>query len=136
MKKRILYVLLIGWICFIFSNSLVVGHQSSEYSQGISYQLYCFLNLGFDFEFFHSLIRKSAHFIEYLILGLLAYTTSKDFKKAMLIGVLVACFDETIQLFVDGRSGQFSDVVLDSMGVCCALGCFKLLNQLQFIHKD
>ena len=29
---------------------------------------------------------------------------------------MIAAMDETLQLFVDGRSGQFSDVLIDSMG--------------------
>ena len=35
----------------------------------------------------------------------------------MLGGVLTALTDETIQLFSDGRSGQVTDVWLDSAGV-------------------
>ena len=35
--------------------------------------------------------------------------------------LLVASVDETIQLFVSGRSGQVSDVVLDFVGALCGI---------------
>ena len=35
-------------------------------------------------------------------------------------GIMVACIDETIQLFVPGRAGLITDVGIDALG--CALG--------------
>lgn len=73
---------------------------------------------------YQKLVRKSAHFIIYMCLGfsvcghLLTYTTTTSLK--MVISFLICLFyairDEIHQLFVFGRSGQFSDVILDCSG--------------------
>lgn len=78
-------------------------------------------------EFLHTLLRKAGHFSEYFILGILASLTALQTKlryrklSALSFCVLVAAIDETIQLFVSGRSGQISDVVLDSVGALCGI---------------
>lgn len=74
--------------------------------------------------FWHHVLRKCAHFIEYMILGVLMYMTwSHSLWKYgckvicnICTCVAVACIDETIQLFVPGRCGQLKDVLLDSSG--------------------
>ena len=40
-----------------------------------------------------------------------------SFILPLLLGLLTALCDETIQLFVEGRSGQISDVWLDAAGI-------------------
>ena len=70
------------------------------------------------------LVRKAAHFTEYAGLGfLLAMNTGAGIApvfcllKGNVTAVLFMPFvDETIQLFVEGRSGQISDVWLDMAG--------------------
>lgn len=70
-------------------------------------------------------IRKTAHATEYAILGMLlvgAYVDREKTRRARilfpwLIGTAYAATDEFHQLFVPGRSGQISDVCLDSVGV-------------------
>lgn len=70
-------------------------------------------------------VRKTAHAMEYAVLGLLtagAYIRrGTSIRKGILvpwgIAALYAASDEFHQLFVPGRSGQVSDVVLDSAGV-------------------
>lgn len=69
-------------------------------------------------------VRKTAHFTEYAILGFLLTGAAslsigwKSFLYPGITGVLYAASDEFHQLFVPGRSGQISDVLLDSAGVC------------------
>ena len=41
--------------------------------------------------------------------------------------MLVASVDETIQLFVSGRSGQVSDVVLDLVGALCGIALLLII---------
>lgn len=67
------------------------------------------------------ILRKCAHFGEYALLGVLtaaALRTGTHFSwpAALLPGTLAALCDETIQLFVPGRSGQITDVWLDTAG--------------------
>ena len=52
---------------------------------------------------------------------------------AFLFCVLVASTDETIQLFVSGRSGQVSDVALDCVGVL--IGMFSIWLAKRFLQK-
>ena len=70
------------------------------------------------------LVRKTAHFSEYAMLGfLLRLCLESWFPKARLSlwawlgGTLYAVSDEIHQLSVAARSGQFQDVLLDSCGV-------------------
>ena len=70
-------------------------------------------------------VRKTAHFTEYLILGVLIRLCLESwFGTRRLLnplswaaGTVYACTDELHQLIIDGRSGQISDVLLDSCGV-------------------
>ena len=68
------------------------------------------------------LIRKTAHFFVYFILGMIAvnsvyrFCTRKILWVSECICILYAISDEVHQLFVPGRSGQISDVLLDSVG--------------------
>ena len=66
------------------------------------------------------LVRKTAHFTEYAFMGFLWYLLLSDKKHNILYSVgavaLYASSDEFHQLFVSGRSGQISDVILDTCG--------------------
>ena len=70
-------------------------------------------------------IRKTAHALEYAILGILLAGALVDEKKRQRVRILIpwvlgtfyAVTDEFHQFFVPGRSGQVSDVALDSTGV-------------------
>jgi VanZ family protein len=67
-------------------------------------------------------VRKTAHFTEYLILGMLGSAALRPWADSAhrlgtaLLCIMVPLVDETIQLFVSGRSGQISDVWLDVAG--------------------
>jgi VanZ family protein len=69
-------------------------------------------------------VRKGAHMSEYAVFTLSVYIAllvdGLDYRKrkyaAFLIAVLLACSDEFHQLFVSGRSGKLTDVVIDSIG--------------------
>ena len=69
-------------------------------------------------------VRKTAHFTLYFLLGLAFISFLNEFsfdnKKLLLYTILFvfiyACSDEAHQLFVDGRSGEFLDVLIDTLG--------------------
>ena len=78
------------------------------------------------FNVFQHLVRKTAHFTEYALLGLLIRFCLQSWvggkRKHLLpaswiFGTLYAVTDELHQLLTDGRAGQWTDVVLDSSGV-------------------
>ena len=69
-------------------------------------------------------LRKVAHATVYFILSILIMLCLKSFgieqKKAVLITISI-CFiysmtDEFHQLFINGRTGQFSDCIIDTLG--------------------
>ena len=70
-------------------------------------------------------VRKTAHFLEYMLLGSLAAYAWYDAKYRKHIKVLVpfgigavyAMTDELHQILVSGRAGMVTDVLLDSSGV-------------------
>ena len=74
------------------------------------------------------IIRKTAHFAEYAVLGGLTakayglYGRHRIFNRdALMLIFMVPFVDETIQLFVAGRSGQISDVWLDMSGAAVGM---------------
>ena len=66
------------------------------------------------------IIRKTAHFTEYAVMGFLWYLYFANRKYNILISIgatsLYACTDEFHQLFVEGRSGQIRDILIDTCG--------------------
>ncbi len=74
------------------------------------------------------IVRKLAHFCEYMLEGFLLMLCLRVYTRhrcgiclPMLGGVLTALTDETIQLFVPGRSGQVTDIWMDFSGVMTGL---------------
>ena len=81
-------------------------------------------------------IRKTAHFCEYALLGLLAFLLLRNYGLciwwlAWLLTTLYAVTDEVHQLFLNGRSGQLSDVLLDSFGAFCGVMLIRLTDYLR-----
>lgn len=76
-------------------------------------------------EVINFIVRKAAHMAEYALLAILLsihfYTINvrklKYFMYNIGICVLYAMSDEFHQLFVEGRSGQLSDVFIDTIGI-------------------
>ena len=141
----VLIVLYCLYILLIFSNSAQTASESSQRSLRIVQQLNSLLFGGADIISEH-LIRKAAHFTEFAGLGALGYACFKRgirvpasvFSAAassVFFGLLTALTDETIQLFVEGRSGQITDVWIDFAGVCfgtaAAILC-KLFKHMAF----
>ena len=81
------------------------------------------------------LVRKAAHFTMYAVIGgtamLVIYSFSKQiFLSATLsftLAFLYAVFDERSQMAVDGRSGNFTDVLIDSSGALLAIFILSVL---------
>lgn len=131
MKKIIKTLLFVSWLILIYLLSAETGDQSGSLSNGILLSIAKLLKISDTKAFvdtFGFFIRKLAHFSEYFILYILTYECFKEFNcpklivVSVLFCVLYASFDEFHQLFVDGRCGQLSDVVIDSSG--SIVSCF------------
>ena len=137
---------LLSWLPAIFVAAAISwfsaqpAAESTEMSDTVSRLI---LILGTKLSFFHGNpaqytdlielmsfpIRKAAHMTEYLVFyctvrfGLhFTYRTSNVKRRlltALAIVFLYACTDEFHQLFVPGRAGRFTDVLIDCFG--CAV---------------
>ena len=76
------------------------------------------------------LLRKAAHFAEFMALGWWAFLCARAFSRRAArwllwlwgAGALCAAADEGIQLFAPGRAARVSDILLDSCGMLAGLG--------------
>lgn len=116
------------YIGFIFGNSAtpaVYSAAESGWVTGMLNRLLSGIGLGF-FQLAEGVIRKAAHFGEYTGLGILltlsltryGFFTGKKRWRLIPVGFLIACADEGIQYFTPGRACRFTDVLLDTAGVC------------------
>lgn len=82
-----------------------------------------------------TIIRKTAHFTNYLILGVLVTLSGGRRKplRLLILGLLAAVFDETHQVFVPGRSGELRDVLIDLAGFAVGM---VLVCGLQRLFSD
>ncbi len=91
---------------------------------------------------FSFIVRKTAHFSEYALLGFLWYLWLREKRFAPLIALgasaFYACTDEFHQRFVPGRTGQLRDVLIDSSGaVFGILAAFIVVCVIYCIlHKE
>lgn len=89
------------------------------------------------------IVRKSAHFFLYFILGILVFFFLKDKWKFTLKTVLItiifcliyAITDEVHQLFINGRTARIIDVIIDTCGSSLSsliiYLIFKLINKIK-----
>lgn len=130
-------LLVAAWTLFIWSRSLYPGIDSraqSTFVLGIVHPIFEAFGIS-DVDFMTFIIRKTAHFLEYMVLGILLAFAKPDtvcWQQAA-YGVAVPAIDETIQLFVPERSGQLSDVLLDCCGVAFGFALVKLARK--FLQK-
>lgn len=131
MKKIVKLLLLIGWMILIFILSSENGNDSSNTSGLFSIIIHNILNILFKGNIidqrqflirYMPIIRKIAHFSEYLVLGVLSYVNMMEYfkdnthLKALLFSCLYAISDEIHQLFVPSRNGSIFDVLIDTAG--------------------
>lgn len=133
------------WVCillivlnlaFIWGNSMQSAAVSSEISGGLLSRLTVFLAVFGDLAEF--ILRKLAHFSEFASLGFLLSAAARlagergihRYTAPLLPGILAACVDETIQLFVEGRDSSLRDVWIDTAGVCTGILALTVLVYL------
>ena len=159
LKAAVGIVLAAAWCVFIFRMSAKGGDVSQGMSAGVIASAIKVLYPGFAsmssdaqaaaINTWSFPVRKAAHLSEYAMLGLLASNAVVQVARvwgskaslrsearsllllAFALCVLYAASDEFHQLFVDGRSGQLRDVVIDSCGA--AIGV--LVARLALLRK-
>ena len=133
MIKKIIKLVLVLIIMFtIFSFSSENDTESNSRSDGVIVKTCEFIlnrkltekEKELYIEKYVTVVRKTAHFTIYFLLGLAFASFLKEFdldtKKILLYTVLFvflyACSDECHQLFIRGRSGEILDVLIDTSG--------------------
>lgn len=122
-------------VYFIFSNSLEIGSISSARSGQVTALLNEFLSGAGLPTLTQAVVRKLAHFGEFLFSGfwftlcLRVYTRHyiRHVSWPLLLGLLIANADELLQLYVAGRNSSVMDVWIDFSGVCVGVGVALLL---------
>jgi VanZ family protein len=138
-QKALWWALIIVWCGLIFYQSGKGAVESSKSSMFIVELLSRWAVALFGpgaFTVPEWAVRKTAHFSEYMILGTLLvagfFNRSRVAKTALLslaAGFLYAVSDEVHQIFVPGRTGRFTDVVIDTLGI--ALSVFIMWQALR-----
>lgn len=145
-RAVISWSLMILWMILIFVLSAQSADDSSSTSGNILTILLKVMYPGFkdmdaDSQFiileqYQGLIRKSAHFCIYGILGVISFAAYDALNKikakavvpfAFITCVLYAVSDEIHQLFVPGRSCEFLDVLIDSAGALLGILALYLI---------
>ena len=133
-KRRILLILIIANILFIWGNSMLSQEQSrnlSVFFRDILRNIFDFAG-GSDAISTH-MVRKSAHLFEFLVLSILItlYSSKPGLKscaKIIAAGVIVASIDETIQIFTL-RGPAVKDVLIDISGYLIGFLIITVIKQ-------
>ena len=138
----VLTVVAFAWMLLIFAFSAQPDTESLEISGHVSYQLVSGWNEAFQLEMtgeelqeealrIELPVRKAAHMGEYAVLACLVFGAFTGWKNAGVrsfsnrrkcfiwsaqVAFLYACSDEFHQLYVPGRAGRITDVLIDTTG--------------------
>lgn len=142
------HVVILVYICFIYGNSLTPASISSQESGFLLEKVRGAMeSLGWEHLWLtEHIIRKTAHFAEYAVLGGLTARAYGLYgrhricnRDALMLIFMVPFVDETIQIFVAGRSGQISDVWLDmsgaAVGMAIAAGVMCCLRKKRTVRQ-
>jgi len=151
MKKLFKLILVTLWMSVIFGFSNQKAEDSSKLSDGLIIKVAkVFVDKDLSIEKqeklldkYTKVVRKTAHFSIYLILGVLVVNLLFEYntnKKIILFSILICIIysitDEFHQLFVPGRSGEVRDVLIDSSGALVGIGLYKFfMNKIKSKHK-
>ena len=148
-KDKVLIILAIIWMGVIFMFSAQVSDESKSSSNKVTSAVVNTVisikkeNISEEkrqkiIEDKTFIVRKSAHFTEYFILGLILILYLQTKEKlatkyiilAIIFCVLYATSDEIHQLFVDGRSCKIMDILIDTCGSSLAIIGFTSIYKL------
>ena len=159
--KMIIRVVSIAMILFITSTIFSFSSQNAEKSSSVSGKVAekiieiqpKYKNITEQkktelVELYQHPVRKMAHFTIYTLLGvaIMAFICTYDLKNknriiiSIVLGAVYAASDEIHQTFIEGRSGQITDVLLDTFGVCVGImiviGIWKMCKKWQKVEKE
>ena len=120
---RMIRLLVYLWIGVILINSLLPGDLSSlesGYVVDVMFSIFDFFGYTPDIMTLHQVIRMTAHFVEFMILGILLAIDFRQLHypwyKLLIVILVIALLDETIQIYTPGRAFELMDIVIDLLG--------------------
>lgn len=143
--RMLILIAIVIWMFSVFQFSDQNGEESSNLSREVASKV---VETEEQINQIEPYVRKLAHVTEYAIGGMLFLslflTCNFSDKKRMLfsffVGVEYAAIDEIHQLFIDGRSGQIVDVLIDSIGVaigiCVLMFVYKMAKKIFAKRKE
>ncbi len=150
-KQWSAWTLVLFWMGVIFYLSHQPADESSALSSGIVEQIIAFFETitrkSFsDADWMHYFIRKGAHLFAYFLLAILlmhawlqtGWRGAKQIIVTLIMCVLYATSDEIHQLFIPGRSGEVTDVIIDSVGASIGILTFLIIHKIVLLiqkHK-
>ena len=150
-KAIILWIITFLWMLVIFAFSANDGPSSNSKSKKITYDVINIVEKKESetekrkkVEIVHPTVRKIAHAFEYAILCILlvlslkssGVKTSRVYLLAIIGCMLYAISDEIHQLFVNGRSAEFRDAVIDTGGSAIGLILLEIVNNIKRKNKS
>ena len=124
-RLRLCAVLLVLNLAFIWGNSLLPAEISQAFSDWVKALLLPAASSDSSMSQGSGILRKIAHFTEFMTLGMLFGWGLAMLKKKPLWGIALSCFaaiiDETIQIFVPGRGPGLADILLDTAGATAGI---------------
>ncbi len=149
LKKIFSWAAVFLWMGLIF----FLSHQPATASAELSGEITGFVvdiirtlapGINIDMGFLEYGIRKSAHFLAFFVLGILTIHAlgrsgvqgGKAVFTALAICGLYAVTDEIHQLFIPGRSGEVTDVLLDTTGAGMGIAMFLLIRRFLRVKGD
>ncbi len=145
-RRWLLFMAVIGLMTLIFAFSAQPGSASTQMTEDAVMpfaELVASFREGSDlntvlvlFNFFGTIVRKTAHLCEYALLGLLLHLLLRSWGQEMkwlpiLVGIAYAVSDEVHQAFVPGRLGSPTDVLIDAVGVIAGVYAIPWIQKLR-----
>lgn len=154
LRQKIHFWFSVAIMLVIFLHSAMPSDLSAQESGVIVAFLMERMNtlFGGDRKLITFIVRKSAHFLEYAVLGFSLCLTADDFENIYeerrsadaarsgepalrrtiipwLIGTAYAVTDEIHQMFVPGRSCELRDVAIDSCGLAAGILLCRIIKK-------
>lgn len=144
--KAILLILLLGTFFTIFRFS----NQDGEKSGNISRKITNIVTKNIEsvqtleqkekekvMKRIENMIRKTAHFLIYTVVGLLLMGIMSRYKIenkkkviiSLIIGVIYASLDEIHQAFIPERTARVTDVIIDALGLILGILCIIAIEK-------
>ena len=132
MIRKPYLILSIIMVMIIWTNSLLPASISSAQSGffvSLASRFLDDIGISHNVDILSLVIRKFAHFGQFLVLGFLLFLTFAKYQYiymlVMLVASLVAIIDESIQIFSPGRYFSFIDFLIDIAGAF--LECWRFV---------